>query len=69
MNKSPSGGRLGMRAMSAMLAVLLVGIALIVTGTVTDARNVRGVGLLLGIFGLMTTVGLLIRWIIYQRVG
>jgi hypothetical protein len=62
-------GYLGPRTVAAFLAVLVLGIALYAIGVATTATMLKGLGVLFGFMGLVLTVGLLLRWLIYKEVG
>lgn len=62
-------GYLGPRTLAAMLAVLVVGIVFYVLGVMMSDTTMKGVGVLFSFMGLVSTVALLVRWLIYREIG
>jgi hypothetical protein len=65
----PRIGYLGPRTLAAFLAVGALGIALYADGLLTSSTTAKGVGVLFFFMGLVFTVGLLLRWLIYREIG
>ena len=63
------GDYLGPRTMIAFVGMLVVGLALTAAGTVSENRTLQGAGMLLAFVGLISAVGLAIRWLWYRGVG
>lgn len=62
-------GYLGPRTLAAMLAVLLLGMVFYVLGVMMLDTTMKGVGVLFCFMGLVSTVALLLRWLIYREIG
>ena len=61
-------GYLGLRTLSAFLAVLALGFGLYLVGVIAPDRVARGVGVLFIFIGIAYTVALLLRWLIFRRI-
>jgi hypothetical protein len=55
--------------MVAFLAVLSLGVVLFLAGLVTGSGTYRGLGVLFGLMGAVFAAALVLRWLIYRRVG
>ena len=60
---------LGPRALAAFVMVSVLGLAFYIAGAETSTSTLRGLGVLLIFLGLVPAGGLLLRWLIYRRIG
>jgi len=62
-------GYLGPRMLEVFLGVPTLGLVLYGVGLATATAQLKGLGVLFFFFGLVLTAGLILRWLIYRRIG
>ena len=65
----PRVGYSGPRSLAAFLALTLLGGVFYVAGLITSGTTAKGVGVLFFFMGLVGTVAILLRWLIYREIG
>jgi hypothetical protein len=65
----PRVGYAGPRSLAAFLALATLGAIFYIVGLITSAATAKGVGVLFFVMGLVCTIAILLRWLIYREIG
>jgi len=65
----PRVGYAGPRSLAAFLGLAALGGVFYVAGLITAGTTAKGVGLLFFFIGVVGTIAILFRWLIYHEIG